>query len=155
MKLATTWQEKCGGDLESNRVDLTMLEIPSHFYNEIISHSKEEAPNECCGILVGTNNEIEDLFRATNSEHSPYRYNVDPADLFRIHRTCEENNWDFIAIYHSHTHTEAYPSPTDIRLASWPDTFYIIASLEDPSRPVLRAFRIIDGKVTEEEVGVI
>jgi len=124
------------------------------YADEIIAHAREEAPNECCGVLGGRDGRVEKLFRAVNAEKSPYRYNVDPHDLLRIYRECDANGWDFLAIYHSHTHTEAYPSPTDVRLAAWPESVYIIVSLADPENPVLKAFRIQDGRVSEEELGI-
>jgi proteasome lid subunit RPN8/RPN11 len=92
------------------------------------------------------------LYRAINAEHSPYRYSVDPKDLLRIYREADQNDWEFLVIYHSHTHTEAYPSPTDVRLAAWPDAHYVLVSLMDESQPVVRAFRIVDGAVTEEPI---
>jgi proteasome lid subunit RPN8/RPN11 len=94
------------------------------------------------------------LYRAVNAEASPYRYNVDPKDLLRIYRDLEDNGWDVLAIYHSHTHTEAYPSPTDVKLAAWPEACYLIVSLADQASPILRAFRIQDGQVSEEELVV-
>jgi proteasome lid subunit RPN8/RPN11 len=124
------------------------------YADEIIAQAREEAPNECCGVLAGRDGRVEKLFRAVNAEKSPYRYNVDPHELLRIYRECEASGWDFLAIYHSHTHTEAYPSPTDVRLAAWPDATYIIVSLADPENPVLRAFRIQDGRVSEEELSI-
>jgi proteasome lid subunit RPN8/RPN11 len=77
---------------------------------------------------------------------------VDPSDLFRIHRECDQNGWEFLVIYHSHTGSEAYPSGTDVRLAFWPETFYVLVSLTQPDQPVVRAFRIVEGQVTEEEL---
>jgi proteasome lid subunit RPN8/RPN11 len=121
---------------------------------EIISQAREEAPNECCGVLAGRDGRVAKLFRAVNGEKSPYRYNVDPHDLLRIYRECDTNGWDFLAIYHSHTHTEAYPSPTDVRLAAWPEALYIIVSLLDAESPSLRAFHIQDGRVSEEELRI-
>jgi len=124
------------------------------YADEIIAQAREEAPNECCGVLGGRDGRVEKLFRAVNAEKSRYRYNVDPDDLLRIYRECDANGWDFLAIYHSHTHTQAYPSPTDVRLAAWPEAVYIIVSLADPENPVLKAFRIQDGRVSEEELGI-
>jgi len=124
------------------------------YADEIIAQAREEAPNECCGVLAGRDGRVEKLFRAVNAEKSPYRYNVDPRDLLRIYRECDAKGWDFLAIYHSHTHTEAFPSPTDVRLAAWPDSTYIIVSLADPENPVLRAFRIQDDRVSEEELRI-
>jgi proteasome lid subunit RPN8/RPN11 len=124
------------------------------YADEIVAHARQEAPNECCGVLAGRDGRVEKLFRAVNAEKSPYRYNVDPHDLLRIYRECDARGWDFLAIYHSHTHTEAYPSPTDVRLAAWPDSTYIIVSLADPEHPVLKAFHIQDGRVSEEELRI-
>jgi proteasome lid subunit RPN8/RPN11 len=124
------------------------------YADEIIAQAREETPNECCGVLAGRDGRVERLFRAVNAEKSPYRYNVDPHDLLRIYRECDAKGWDFLAIYHSHTHTEAYPSPTDVRLAAWPESIYIIVSLADPENPALRAFRIQDGRVSEEELRI-
>ena len=131
-----------------------MLSLPAEFIEEMIAHARQEAPNECCGIIAGQDGHAVKLFRANNAEASPYRYSVDPQDLFRIHRECEANGWEFLAIYHSHTHTEAYPSPTDVRLAAWPDAYYVLVSLMDAD-PVVRAFRITDGAVSEEPIEVV
>jgi proteasome lid subunit RPN8/RPN11 len=127
-----------------------VLKLEQSYADEIISHAREDAPNEACGIIAGNDGTAAKLYRALNAEASPYRYNVDPKDLLRIYRDLDKNGWDVLAIYHSHTHTEAYPSPTDVRLASWPEAYYLIVSLVDEKRPVLRAFRITDGTVSEE-----
>ena len=131
-----------------------MFVLERKYADKVIAQAREEAPNECCGVLGGRDGRVEKLFRAVNAEKSPYRYNVDPRDLLRIYRECDAKGWDFLAIYHSHTHTEAFPSPTDVRLAAWPDSTYIIVSLADPENPVLRAFRIQDGRVSEEELRI-
>ncbi|MDP2674724.1 MAG: M67 family metallopeptidase [Dehalococcoidia bacterium] len=129
-----------------------MLSLPQTFIDEMIAHALEDAPNECCGIIAGQDGRAVKLFRAQNSEASPYRYNVDPKELFRIYRECDENGWEFIVIYHSHTASDAYPSATDVRLAFWPETYYVLVSLMDRDSPVVRAFRIEDGRVSEEEI---
>jgi len=128
------------------------LGLPQPFLDDMIAHAREDAPNECCGIIAGDNGRAVKLFRAKNAEASPYRYNVEPKDLFRIYRECDENGWSFLAIYHSHTASEAYPSPTDVRLAFWPEAYYVLVSLQDAEKPVVRAFRILDGAVNEEEI---
>lgn len=128
------------------------LSLPRPFIDEMITHAREDAPNECCGIIAGKEGRAVKLFRAKNAEASPYRYNVEPKDLFRIFRECDENDWSFLAIYHSHTASKAYPSPTDVRLAFWPEAYYMLVSLQDPDKPVVRAFRILDGTITEEEI---
>jgi [CysO sulfur-carrier protein]-S-L-cysteine hydrolase len=128
------------------------LSLPQTFLDEMVAHALEDAPNECCGIIAGEGGRAVKLFRAKNAEASPYRYSVEPKDLFRIYRECEANGWDFLAIYHSHTASEAYPSPTDVRLAFWPEAYYILVSLEGAANPVVRAFRILDGAISEEEI---
>ena len=131
------------------------LSLPQSFVAEMIEHAKEDAPNECCGIIAGDNGKAVKLFRAKNAEASPYRYNVEPKDLFRIFRECEENGWSFLAIYHSHTASEAFPSPTDVRLATWPEAYYVLVSLKDTDKPVVRGFRILAGAISEEELAAI
>ncbi|MCH8816098.1 MAG: M67 family metallopeptidase [Chloroflexi bacterium] len=132
-----------------------MLNLDRSYVDEIIAHAREDNPNECCGIIAGTDGHAAKLYRAVNSEASPYRYNVDPKDLLRIYRDLDDRGWDVLAIYHSHTHTEAYPSPTDVSLAAWPEAYYLIVSLQDEANPVLRAFRIQDGQVSEEELTAV
>jgi proteasome lid subunit RPN8/RPN11 len=95
------------------------------------------------------------LYRATNAEQSRYRYNIDSRELFRIHRECEDRRWEFVGIYHSHTDSEAYPSPTDVRLALWPEALYFVVSLRDSASPAVRVYRIVDGQVSEEELEII
>lgn len=131
-----------------------MLRLQKKYVEEIIAHAREDAPIECCGIIAGQDGQAVKLFRAVNAEASPYRYNVEPQDLFRIHREIKDAGWHLLAIYHSHVQTEAYPSPTDIELAAWPDARYLILSLADDANPVLRAFRIVDGRVSEEELKI-
>jgi [CysO sulfur-carrier protein]-S-L-cysteine hydrolase len=128
------------------------LVLDPSYIDEMIAHARADAPNECCGIIAGKDGRPMRLYRAINAEASPYRYSVDAKDLLRIHRDADSNGWEFLVIYHSHTHTEAYPSPTDVRLATWPDAYYVLVSLMDEATPVVRAFRIEDGTITEEPI---
>src|SRR5207247_11433724 len=82
---------------------LLTLSLPQSFIDEMIAHANEDAPNECCGIIAGKDGRAVKLFRAKNAEASPYRYNVEPKDLFRIFRECEENGRGFLPIYQSTT----------------------------------------------------
>jgi proteasome lid subunit RPN8/RPN11 len=109
------------------------FKLAQRIVDEMVAHALEDAPNECCGIIAGPDGSATKLFRTGNAEASPYRYKVDDKDLFRIYRECTDNDWDFIAIYHSHTASEAYPSPTDVRLAFWLDAYYVLVSTKDPS----------------------
>jgi proteasome lid subunit RPN8/RPN11 len=126
------------------------FQLEQRYIDDMIAHAREEAPNECCGVLLGSNGRVEQFRRCTNAEHSPFRYSVDPRELLQIDREAREHDWDVISIYHSHTHTQAYPSPTDVRLAGYPEAIYVLVSLQNPEQPVVRAFYIRDGVITEE-----
>lgn len=139
-----------------------MILLQKNYADEIVSHAFDEDPNECCGILAGQGGRVTKLYRVTNLEHSPYRYSMDPKDLLSITQEIDDNRWELLAIYHSHTHTQAYPSSTDVRMATWadgksiwPDTHYILVSLMDKKNPVVRAFLIEDGIIREEGLRII
>ena len=132
-----------------------MLRIDKRFHDEMIAHALEDDSIECCGVLAGTDDWFLKLFRMTNVENSPYRFSWDSKELIRIWNQMEDNGWEHRAVYHSHTHSEAYPSSTDIRLAAWPEAYYIIVSLMDKESSVVRAFRILDGSVSEEQVQLV
>jgi proteasome lid subunit RPN8/RPN11 len=124
--------------------------LPQRYIDEMIAHAREDVPNECCGVLLGQDGEVAKLRRCVNAEHSPFRYSVDPRELLEIDREAREHSWEVISIYHSHTHTEAYPSMTDVRLAAYPEAIYILVSLQNQDQPVVRGYYIRDGVVTEE-----
>jgi proteasome lid subunit RPN8/RPN11 len=129
------------------------LALPQSMVDEMVAHARDDVPNEACGIIAGKDGRATRLYRAVNAEASPYRYSVDTKDLLRIHKDVDARDEEFLVIYHSHTHTEAYPSPTDVRLAAWPDAHYVLVSLRDEP-PAVRAFRIADGQVSEEPLEV-
>ena len=126
--------------------------LEKRYAAEMIAHAREEAPNECCGILAGSDGRVTRLYRTTNIERSPFRYNVDSRELFHVLKEVEEKGWEILGIYHSHTHTPAQPSPIDVELALWPNSLHFIISLSESSQPVIRAFKIIDREVKEERV---
>ena len=131
-----------------------MLPLGDDVRGEMIAHAREQFPRECCGMLAGVDGKPVKVVRATNSEDSEFRYRVDDRELLNFLRDCDDNGWDFLAVYHSHTRSEAYPSPTDVRLASnWPDPYYVLVSLEDQDDPVVRAFRITDGEISDVPTG--
>jgi [CysO sulfur-carrier protein]-S-L-cysteine hydrolase len=130
------------------------MQIPRSIFDEMLEHAREEAPNECCGIVGGKDGEATTLYRAANAEQSPLRYTLDPNYLFRItFREIPERGEEMLAIYHSHTASPAYPSQTDINLATYPDAIYLILSLADGEAP-LRGFRIDGEKVSEVDLSV-
>jgi proteasome lid subunit RPN8/RPN11 len=132
-----------------------MFRIEGHFVQEMVAQSRKEAPDECCGILAGPPGQVAALYRTTNASASPVRYSIDPKEILRIAQEVEEKDWEMTAFYHSHTHSQAYPSATDIQLAFWPDSLYLIISLSDPQQPVIRGFYMRDGQVAEEELEIV
>jgi proteasome lid subunit RPN8/RPN11 len=127
------------------------MRIPKEVYEQLLAHAREDAPNECCGLIGGRDGVAGSVYRARNAEASPLRYNLDPQDQFRIMTTMEEQGEELSAIYHSHTASPAYPSQTDINLAAYPDAIYLIVSLAEGEKD-LRGFRIEDGVVTEVDL---
>jgi len=128
------------------------VEIPAQFRDAMVLHALEEDPNECCGLLAGVDGRVLEHYRTTNTEKSPYRYSMDGRELLAAYREIEDNGWEIQVIYHSHTHSPAYPSATDIRLATWPDAYYLLVSLMDKRSPDIRMFEITGGNVIEEPV---
>ena len=128
--------------------------IPRAYADEIVEHARAEAPAEACGLIAGAQGLATRLYRIPNADPSIYRYNMEPRAQLRAIQDMDDRGWDLLAIYHSHTHTPAYPSPTDISLAFYPDVFYAIVTLQDAENPRIRAFRIVDGQVREVPVRI-
>jgi proteasome lid subunit RPN8/RPN11 len=132
------------------------MRIANDLIDEIVAHSRDDLPNECCGLMGGRDGEFTSVHRARNAAATWLRYELHPTDQLRIMNLLDESGEDLAGIYHSHTKSEAYPSQTDINLAEgWPDPLYLICSLEDPDEPVVRAFRIRDGGVEEVDLDVV
>jgi proteasome lid subunit RPN8/RPN11 len=129
------------------------VRVPKQIYDELLAHAREEAPNECCGLIGGSDGVAKTAYPARNAEASPLRYNLDPQDQFRIMSSMDEKGEELSAIYHSHTASPAYPSQTDINLAAYPDALYLIVSLAEGEKD-LRGYRIEDGEVHEVELQV-
>jgi [CysO sulfur-carrier protein]-S-L-cysteine hydrolase len=131
------------------------LRIAQQLLDEIVAHAREETPNECCGMVAGSDGRATRVYRARNAEASPLRYSIHPADQFRITMEIEDSGQEIAAIYHSHTKSPAEPSQTDVNLAeNWPDPLYLICSLADPADPDVRGFEIRDGRSLEVELDV-
>lgn len=134
--------------------DLAKMEpviVPDSLWQAMVDHARREAPLEACGILGGKDGRAASFHPCRNVEASPIRYRIDPAEILRIMRLFDASGQDLLAIFHSHPATEAYPSATDVRLAFYPDAYYLILSLATEP-PILRAFRIREGQVAEYPV---
>jgi [CysO sulfur-carrier protein]-S-L-cysteine hydrolase len=134
--------------------------LPEAIREALVAHARAEDPNEACGLIIGDAPAADGgralRFEPTrNRAASPYRYEVDPDDLLRLTIATDDADEVFWGIVHSHTHTPARPSPTDIGLAFYPDALYVVVSLSpdeaepDTGRAGVRAWRIVDG-VTHE-----
>ncbi|MGH2993022.1 MAG: Mov34/MPN/PAD-1 family protein [Solirubrobacterales bacterium] len=131
------------------------MRIPRALLEEIVAHGREDAPNECCGMIGAREGQATSLYRARNADASPLRYTVHPQDQLRIMEELEARGEELAAIYHSHTGSAAYPSQTDINLAeNWPEPLYVICSVVEPDSPDVRAFAIRNGEVEEVAVDV-
>ena len=130
------------------------MRIARELYDEIVAHAREEAPNECCGMIASRNGDAVKVYPATNAAASPLRYEIDGAEQYRIQMEIDDAGLELGAIYHSHTRTEPYPSQTDINLAFYPDSLYLIVGLADPKNPELRGYTIRGGQVSEAELVV-
>ena len=117
----------------------------------LVERSWSDFPYEVCGLLGLRPDGSIAHFPIENAERSMTYYVMEAKQLLRAMREIEDEGWG-LAIYHSHTHTQAYPSATDIRLAAYPEATYLIVTLQDRDRPDMRAFRILDGEVVERPV---
>lgn len=133
------------------------MRIARALVDEMVAHAREDAPNECCGMVASRDGQAIRIERARNAAASPLRYEVDPRDQFRIQERIEDEALELGAIYHSHTRSEPYPSQTDINLALtpdgrdelWPGTLYVIVGVADEQAQV-RAYEIAaGGRVSE------
>lgn len=135
-----------------------MLEISRAFVDAIVEQSRQEYPDECCGVILGPagSDKALRLKPMVNAAHSPTFYEFDPKDLLALYREIDDNNEEIVVIYHSHTETEARPSRTDIAYAGEPGAHYVLVSTREEIAPAIefRSFRIIEGVVTEEEVSI-
>ncbi len=122
--------------------------IDSSLWQAIVDHALAEAPNECCGMIASRDGHAVSVHRATNAAASPLRYEIDGLEQLRIQNEIEDAGLDLGAIYHSHTRSAPYPSQTDINLAFYPDSLYVIVGVAGDA-PEVRAFRIVDSKVQE------
>jgi [CysO sulfur-carrier protein]-S-L-cysteine hydrolase len=139
--------------------------ISADLVQALIDHARAGYPNEACGLLIGDRPAASGgrplRFEATaNKAASPYRYEIDPDDLYRLTVATDDAGETFWGIVHSHTHTPAVPSPTDIGLAFYPDALYVLVSLAGGEAdrgtvtPGVRAWRIVDGAVHEVALDV-
>jgi proteasome lid subunit RPN8/RPN11 len=130
-----------------------MLSLPKAVFDQMVAHCLTGLPDEACGLLSGRieTGQAVACYPTRNLAASAKLYTVDPKEHLRADRDAEASGNSIIGVFHSHTHTEAFPSPTDVAQAPDPDWHYILVSLRD-IEPVVRSYRIVDGVITEEPV---
>lgn len=135
------------------------LDIPQAIVDEMVEHCRAGRPNEACGLLASEGGRIVKVFRMSNADASPVRYSLDPKQQLAAYNTIDAQGWELAGVFHSHTRTEAYPSPTDVRLAGEDVPYVIVSLVTEP--PDIRAFDIVKeswlaetGQIEEIEVVV-
>ena len=129
------------------------MRIALALLDALIAHAREDAPNECCGMIATSDGEAVEVHRATNRAASPLRYEIDGSEQYRLQTAIEDAGHELGAIYHSHTRSDPVPSQTDINLAFYPDSLYVIVGVRD-AEPDVRAWSIVDGQVSQAELVV-
>ena len=127
------------------------MKIRQDVLAKIVAHAVEDLPNECCGLLIGTAEMVEDASRARNTKRSRTKFQVEPADHFAAIRRARAAGFEIVGAYHSHPSGPSGPSETDrVRLTD-PTMFHVIISLAHGTRTV-RAFRLTDGNFSPLEL---
>ncbi len=131
------------------------MELDRVFFDEMVEHGLAAFPNEACGLLAGKEGRPVRFFPMANRDVSPVSYRLDAREQLQVFDEMEDQGWELLAIFHTHTHSEAYPSETDRRQAFYPEATYLVMSLSDRTNPQLRAFTIVDEQISEEELQLI
>jgi len=137
-----------------------VLKIAQAHLDTMIAHARADHPDEACGVVVGPEGSDTParLIQMINADRSPTFFRFDPAEQFELYKALDAQDEEIVVVYHSHTATEAYPSRTDISLATEPQAHYILVSTAESGAdegPVsVRSYRIVEGVVTEEEIKV-
>ena len=127
------------------------MKIRQDVIARIVAHAVEELPNECCGLLIGSSDIVEDATRARNLKRSRTKFQVEPADHFAAIRKARAAGLEVVGAYHSHPSGPSGPSDTDRARLTDPSMFHIIVSLAHGTKTV-RAFRLVDGNFSPLEI---
>lgn len=122
--------------------------------DELVAWARAGVPNEACGIVAGERSAYEDgaavaFHPLANAAASPFFYRIDPVEQLQVQLALDDADREVWGIFHSHVRSAARPSPTDVRLAFYPEALYLLCSLADPDAPDVRAWSIREGVVTE------
>ena len=129
------------------------MQLDRVFFEEMVEHGMSGFPNEACGLLAGKEGRPVRFFPMRNSDASPVTYRLDPMEQLEVFDEMDDQGWELLGIFHTHTHSQAFPSETDRQQAFYPEAAYLVMSLAERSNPVLRSFRIDEENgVAEEEL---
>jgi [CysO sulfur-carrier protein]-S-L-cysteine hydrolase len=137
-----------------------VLELTREVYEAMLVHSLDGLPDEACGLFAAdpASGRIVTFYAMTNTAASSQIYRIDGREMMAVETQADGAGLIVAGVMHSHTHTSAYPSPTDVRDAEAFDPFgawiFVIVSLKHPE-PSLRAFRILGEDITEEPVTIV
>ena len=133
---------------------MAALEIPRKIFSQMLAQAREQAPIEACGILAGTGDRVQQLYKMTNTDQSTDHFTMAPQEQFAVIKDMRTRGLEMLAIYHSHPASPAKPSEEDVRLALTNDVSYVVLSLQRPTEPEIRAFNIDDGVISESELEI-
>lgn len=131
-----------------------MLILKKEFLEIILTHIRKNYPNEACGILAGKDGRVDKVYKMKNADNSPETFIMEPKEQLQVMKEIRGLGLEMLGIYHSHLVSDAYPSRHDVELAFYPEVSYVIISLKDNNNPVVRSFKIVEGKISEEEVKI-
>ena len=132
-----------------------MLILRRALFEQMVTQSKKEFPNEACGILAGKDGKVEKVYEMTNTDKSPSTFFMDAKEQLKTIKEMRGLGLEMAGIYHSHVASPAYPSSHDVELAFYPDASYVIVSLKDKNNPSARSFKIKEGNIAEEELKIV
>ena len=124
--------------------------IPQSIIDQLIDQARQDAPNESCGYLLGSDGVVTENYWMENIDHSPQHFSFAPRDQFAALRYARQKGLKILANWHSHPASPSRPSQEDLRLANDPTIRYAILSLLD-GKPSLNSFKILNGEVVDKE----
>jgi proteasome lid subunit RPN8/RPN11 len=130
-----------------------MLAFRNEAFAQMIGHAYDGYPLEACGLLVGRGDRVQRFVPCTNESASARVYTIPPKEMLRAERAADDDGLEILGVFHSHTHSEPFPSPTDVEQAPDPGWHYVIVSLKREA-PEVRSYRILAAEIREERVAI-
>ena len=131
---------------------MRIIQLGTAVRAEIVAHARQEAPRECCGLLVGHDSLVLECVRSPNVDPDPNRYEIDPRVHVATNRRLRGSGRAVVGAYHSHPHGPAWPSASDLAEAYYAEFIWLIVSLVAPDAEVLKAFRLDGARIVELEI---